>query len=174
MNADLVQLVSDTLSFLRQDLKVTPTPPPVKPVIIRAKASASAPVPAPKQPPSPVAAAPKKELPSLLDKIRKHLPHLQLIPAIPVLRCVAIVVANQEDLPFLKNLKNAIEKHHCPVKMIQGDVENWDQFELVISQREVPAKRKILLESIATYQNNTEQKKLLWSTICNHLSPKSS
>lgn len=170
MSADLYQLVSDTLSFLRQDLKVA-IQQPVKPVVLPPVKVA---VPEPKPIPAVAPTVLKKELPSLIDKIKKHLPHLQLIGVIPAMRCVAIVVANQEDIPFLKNLKIAIEKHHCPVKMLQNDVENWDQFELVISQREVAAKRKILLESIATYQNNTEQKKLLWSQICTHLSPKSS
>ena len=172
MNSELSQLVSDTLSFLRQDYNVIATPRPVKPIALPPKAAA--PTPKPSSPPPAAPPAPKKELPSLFEKIRKHLPHLQLIQTTPKMRCVAIVVVNQEDLPFLKNLRNAIEKHHCPVKMIQGNIENWDQFELVISQCDVAANRKILLESIATYQNNTEQKKLLWSQICSHLLPKSS
>ena len=91
------------------------------------------------------------------------------------MRQVALVLFSQEDLPFLKNLKSAIEKHHCPVKLIHGDQKvDWDSFELVITQKDVGAKRQIVLASIASYQNNTEQKKSLWSKICSHLSPKSS
>ena len=91
------------------------------------------------------------------------------------MRQVALVSFFPEDLPFLKNLKSAIEKHHCPVKLIQGEQKiNWDFFELVVTQKDVGAKKQIVLASIATYQNNTEQKKVLWSSICNHLSSKSS
>ncbi|MBS0630051.1 MAG: hypothetical protein JSS30_07525 [Verrucomicrobia bacterium] len=171
MSADLLQLVTDTLAFLGRDLQKKNQPVSQKPVILPPKQSMPL---QPKEATPPPPAQLKKELSPLLDKIKKHLPQLHLVPTTPVMRRVAIVVANPEDIPFLSNLKNAIEKFHCPVKMLEKDVENWEQFELVISQRDLPAKRKILLESIATYQNNTEQKKLLWSTICQHLSPKSS
>lgn len=167
---NLLHLVSDTLSFIREDNLVIVTPPvPKKPVVVVTPSK-----------PAPIAIVPKpepslpKELPSLLIKIQKHLPHLKLIDTIPAMRQVALVVFHKEDLPFLKNLKSAIEKHHCKVLLIEGHVMDWEQFVLVITQKDVGAKRQIVLASIATYQNNTEQKKLLWSSICNHLLPKSS
>lgn len=166
MSSDLLKLVSDTLSFIREDnLVIVTAPVPKKPVVVVA--------PTPKPEPAPIP-TPKQELPSLLSKIQKHLPQLKLIQTIPSMRQVALVAFNKEDLPFLNNLKSAIEKHHCPVKLIEGQGKDWDQFVLVISQRDVGAKRQIVLESIATYQNNTEQKKLLWSSICNLLLLKSS
>lgn len=167
---DLHRLVSDTLLFLKEDTNWV-APEPKKVEIVRAppppqqQTKEPLPVPAPIQ---------QKQTPSILSKIQKHLPHLQLIETIPTMRQVALVVFFPEDLHFLKNLKSAIEKHHCPVKLIQGETLNWNAFELVITQKDVGAKKQIVLASIATYQNNTEQKKVLWSSICNHLSSKSS
>jgi hypothetical protein len=173
MSSDLLRLVSDTLSLFREDTKwiaPAPTPVPKKPEIVQA-----APTPPPQQPKEPPQQVPKKEIPSIISKIQKHLPHLQLLQTIPLMKQVALVSFFPEDLPFLKNLKSAIEKHHCPVKLIQGEQKlNWDAFTLVIAQKDVGAKKQIVLASIATYQNNTEQKKVLWSSICNHLSSKSS
>lgn len=171
MSSDLLRLVSDTLSLFKEDTKWI-APAPKKPEIVKA---APTPTPPPQQPKEPPPQVPKKELPSIIGKIQKHLPHLQLIQTIPSMRQVALVVFFPEDLPFLNNLKSAIEKHHCPVKLIQSEQKlNWDAFTLVIAQKDVGAKKQIVLASIATYQNNTEQKKVLWSSICNHLSSKSS
>lgn len=172
MSSDLLKLVSDTLSFIREDNHIIVTAPiPKKPVVVAAPPKPVSVAPLPKPEPAPTQ---KQELPSLLAKIQKHLPHLKLIQTIPAMRQVALVVFNKEDLPFLNNLKNAIEKHHCPVKLIESPDKDWDQYVLVITQKDVRAKRQIVLESIATYQNNTEQKKLLWSSICNLLLLKSS
>lgn len=176
MSADLLQLVTDTLAFIRED-GPAPSFVPAKQALPKPPVSEKIEKPQPKATPQ-VTPSPVKQSSSLFEKIQKHLPHLKLIQEIPPMKQVALVVFNKEDLPFLKTLKRAIQTRFCPVKWIDGSksdqIANWDQFELVLSQKQVPAQRQIVLASIATYQNNTEQKKLLWSTLCHYLSPKSS
>lgn len=174
MNTDLLKLVSDTLLFIKEETYRT-TLAPKKTIALPAKPAAQPqPQPTPPLSSSP-APPPKKDPPSIFCKIQKHLPHLRLVQTIPAMRQVALVYFSQEDLPFFKNLKTAIEKHHCPVKLIHGEQKlSLDIFELVITQRDIGAKRQIVLASIASYQNNTEQKKILWSQICSQLLPKSS
>ncbi len=172
MNRELLQLVSDTLTHIKETSFIS-LPPPV---------IAESPPPKPLQSQEPKAIvkvpAPQKPPPQILiyDKIKKHLPHIKLIQEIPKPYQVAVVAFHQGDLAFLKNLAKAIQEHFCTVKLLDGNKisssEDWKQFHLVITQKKLVADKQILLETIATYQNNTQQKKLLWSTICQHLSPK--
>lgn len=170
MNSELQELVTDTLTYLRQEghlclKKPVPT------------------IPAPKARPVLQQEPPKgKTTPqvnsSIHEAIRKHLPHIRLEEKIPQENFVTIVVFEKENLPFLKNLALAIQNRFCKVKLLDGTLEKTQAqlhgAKLVISQRELPQKADIVLDSISLYENNTEQKKQLWSLICKKLSPLSS
>lgn len=186
MQSELLQLVSDTLSFLDVDTRAYQDKPvPSRPVKVEPK-KAAPPPPQPQShtPPklgsSPLQkqAPPKQDTPLIFSTIQKHLPHIRLVEKIPQMHQVALIVFEKDDLLFLKNLAKAIQDRICPVKLLDGEkldrIKDWDIFTLVISQRELPVNQKIILAPITTYQNNVEEKKMLWSTICQHLLPKSS
>jgi len=190
-HSPLTDLIHDTSTFFQTgfffdtplSLQKVKTPPPqlVAPPKVMKKA------PPPEKPvekqPTPVkkpAAPPRSTL------MEKHLPHVEFLAETPPPPQVAILVADREDLPFLKGLASAIQSRFCPVKLLdtevlkkRGGVDAFfseNRFSLILSREELSLKEQvILLASIETYQKNTDRKKELWSSICQKLSsPKSS
>ncbi len=183
-------LVQDTLLYLQQEKIPFPNrekqefSPPLT------KKKAAAPTPEKKLPSSisekkapplskeivkPPAAAKQPHGATIPEKIRKHLPHIELIDAIPQMGKVAIVCSKEEDLPFLKNLAKAIQGRFLPVSLLKQHPNQ--PYTLVIAQEEISTlspSEQILLDPIEEYQNNTELKKQLWAKICHHLSQVSS
>ena len=116
--------------------------------------------------------------------VKKHLPHIELIkeiPLPPLEKGIAILLFHQEDLPFIKKLANAIQTRLCPVKIFDGQKlekeKSWETLlsdkgiSLLLTQREeLPAPLsslpKIVLAQATTYQNNPQEKKMLWKTLC--------
>lgn len=177
-------LVSDTLLFARQNEwiveKKSTEPPPVSALpkhILKEKVEAKTPPPK-KEEPTPKNPPQKHVPPLLFDTIRKHLPHIQLIDTFPEIQSVAILVKDESDLPFFKNLAKAIEQRFCPVTLLKQENNNHlDRFFLILTQdiiAHLPEGKQILLAKREVYENNTSEKKLLWSQICKRLSPKSS
>jgi len=189
MQKQLHDLVKDTLIYLEEEGK--PLPKKSIPTLTQkletpkpAITPPNKPLP-PKQPPT----SEKKD--PLFSMITKHLPHMQLKKEIPEMQKaekIAIVITNQEDLPFIKKLASAIQNRLSPVSIVDGeklDRENtWEKWfqgqniSLIITQKDplptfLQEKKQILLAPISTYENNTEQKKELWTQICQRL-PKSS
>lgn len=177
MKIEYHKLIIDTLNHLKTEGYVLERlPKPLEPFIIE---PASIPIKIENSSSIAPIKTSKKESSTFLDKIQKHLPHFRLIKETPQRKQVAILVFEEKDLPFLKNLAKAIHERFIPVKLIDGqkiDLEKktWENFELILSNKEVNAPRKILLEPIEMYTKNPEMKKLLWSKICHFLSPKSS
>lgn len=119
-----------------------------------------------------------KETPKLpFETIQKHLPHMQLIKEIPQPALVAIFVLDEKELPFFKNLAKAIQNRFCPVKILSSKhTGNLQDFALIISPKNIPTiseKKQLLIASPKVYESNSHEKKLLWSQICQRLSPKS-
>jgi len=165
--------------------KAIATAPAQKPIAVK---TAPSPKPAAKKSPPPLPEAKKlaEPAPSNLSLLEKHLPHVKLKNTPPPAPSsgVAILVENKEGLPFLKNLASAIQSRFCKVKLIDVNVldqkQSWqttfegNPYSLILSQRKqlpefLPKERVILLASIETYQNNTESKKALWSSLCQKL-----
>lgn len=194
MSPSRKKLIADTLRYLKEQpffeaplawqttASVTPAPPKPAPPKLP---------PAPKPPikatPTPIAQESKAPNLSLLEK---HLPHIKIkqAPLTPPTE-VVILATRKEDLPFLQGLAQAIQARFCKVRLLDTHVldaqKSWDTLFasasswLILSQRTdlppcVPPERVILLASIETYQNNTQIKQALWSSLCQSLStPKS-
>jgi hypothetical protein len=162
MQSEFQHLVSDTLAFLKQEghplEKKKPSPKAPKPQEVKKSVSS---------PPS-----------LLLDKIETHLPQMRLIKELPKNKQVAIIVHQMEELPFLKKLAKAIEAKLCPVKLLKGESlspsRSLEAFTLILSSKEIPSTPTFLLAPFSTYESDPEEKKKLWSQLCQHLSPKSS
>ncbi len=179
MNDPVRALIRDTCSYLKQEGhlkgKKTPPPPPKKeaiqkPVVKPPPIPPPMPIPEPSLPP-----LPKEENTTFFATIQKHLPHLRLIKDVPQMGKVAIVYEREEDHPFLQKLGKAIESRFFPVEIHRSLPHS--SYLLVITQKEsesIELHKQIVLEPIASYENNTEEKKQLWSTICHRLSQKSS
>lgn len=171
-------LVSDTLLFIRQEglfpeRKEASSLLPLKKIAkdkVEIKKEVS-------QKPKVNPASVKKNPPLLFETIQKHLPHIKLTEKIPEPKSVALLL-KEDNHPFFHNLAKAIEDRFCPVEI--RDLENThslESFSLVLTQEIVakyPQDKQILIAKRGNYENNMQEKKLLWSQICKHLSPKSS
>lgn len=165
------QLITDTITYLRQEgylLKM--------PIIQGAPLPKPKPKPKPKEAPriEPIAFVQKQNpSPMLFSAIQKHLPHIRLIQEIPRVREVAIVLSEEGELDFIKNIARAIQDHFCPVKILRKtSTANWQSFFLVLTQEkieEISKEKQILLAKAEHYENNTIEKKTLWSQICQSL-----
>ncbi|MDN3506733.1 MAG: hypothetical protein P0S96_05845 [Simkaniaceae bacterium] len=145
------QLISDTIAYLRQEGYDT-TRPPIK---------KEEPVSVKPPPPPPVKQVPS---PMNLASIQKHLPHIKLVQNIPTAKEVAIVVTDKEELPFLKNLARAIQNNLCSVKLL-AKPNNLESYTLVLAQEEIEG-LNILLKKSTDYENHPEEKKALWTQLC--------
>lgn len=177
MKKILQELVSDTLVFIRQEelfperKKKAPTPIPQK-KIAKERVEREQPKRAKLSPP-----AQTKKPPLLFETIQKHLPHIKLTEKIPEAKSVLILLKEDDDLRFFQNLAKAIEDRFCPVTIRNlGNSNPLASFTLILTQETVthlPQEKQILIAKREKYENNTLEKKLLWSKICEHLSPKS-
>lgn len=176
---DLKVLVSDTLLFLKQEGWLSDKPisvPPMQNVVSVPKQKKMEPQAVSKEKRQPDFE--KKSPPLPFAHIKKHLPHLVLIEKIPAPLHVAIIVSEESDVPFFKKLAKAIEDYFCPTTLLRkGEKIGSDSFSLVLTPEkieQISEKKQILLANREVYENNTQEKKNLWSQICLHLSPKSS
>lgn len=179
MNDSKSKLISDTLAFLKQEgllpqkrVELAPLPPVNIQKVERPKVEApkvSAPVPKVAPPKIPV-----KKAPHLKEAIAKHLPHIQLLDTVAQMQEVAILIEEEGELPFFQNLKKAIESRFCPVSIFKGDAKLNRPFTLILTRKDRKEPEQILLQPPETYQNNLDEKKALWSTLCLKLSSKSS
>lgn len=119
---------------------------------------------------------------SMIDSIHTHLPHISLKkPILPKGR-VAILVFEETDIPFLKNLAKAIQTHLCPVKLIHAKRlkdPNSLHFQFLIVQKSCSLTFSndmtlIVLDPIQEYEKNIQKKKELWISLCQKLKIKSS
>ncbi|NGX39234.1 MAG: hypothetical protein KR126chlam1_00557 [Chlamydiae bacterium] len=184
-------LVSDTLALIKEKIPVIKTKeipklslplPKIEPV--KAPVAREEPPPPliekPSLPPKP---STEKNEP-IFAMVKKHLPHIKLIeeiPLPPIQQGIAILLFHPEDLPFIKKLANAIQTHLCPVQIFDGEKlekeNSWEKLQsderisLLLTQREeLPAPLsslpKIFLAQATTYQNNPQEKKMLWKALC--------
>lgn len=179
MNDDWQKLVDDTISYIKAEGLIPEKKPqeaPIEPL----PPKRPKPIPKPERPPppQPQPAIPERKpqpLPSsdpIKGKIEKHLPHIRLIDEPPKQNRVAIIYESKDAIPFLTNLKNAIAQRFCPVDL----TEKLDSktYILILTQKDLGHSQQILLAPLSTYQENIEEKKMLWTQICQTLSPKSS
>ena len=173
------KLTNDTLTYLKQEgLIPTRAAAQEKPL---AKKPLPKPIPKRVEPPPPppkkastTAPVPKKESPLLVDAIRKHLPHIPIVETIPHVQTLAILFEDEEELPFLANLKNAIEERFCPCTIAPYEAQEIESFSILLTPRDRGHPKQILLAKAAAYRDNIEEKRALWTQICQILSPKSS
>ncbi|NGX58931.1 MAG: hypothetical protein KR126chlam3_00072 [Chlamydiae bacterium] len=179
MNRQFFQLVQDTVMYLRQEGffleksdSVSPSPkqpPPQKPKLKPITKQVEEPITLQKS----FLEKKTNSSPLLFDAIQKHLPHIRLIKEIPTQKQVAILISDDEDLPFLKNIARAIQDRLCSVKLLRKEnALDLQPFTLVLSQEKIEGiseKKQILLAKGSHYQNNTAEKQNLWSQICQSL-----
>ena len=170
-------LVTDLLSFIRQEALFSEKPASPAPKIEKPLPPKQLPTQKPqereKKAPSPRPSSP----PLLFSSIQKHLPHIQLTEEVPSPTLVAIVVSHAKDIPLFHNLASAIQDRFCPVKILTHEtLEDLSSFRLVLTEETVPhfpSEKQILIAKQAVYENNVSEKKRLWLQICQHLSQKS-
>lgn len=191
MNDNQQKLIRDTLTFLRSEgwipsgkREVRAPMQPVQP----ARISQNAPIKrtAKLSPPisTPAERVPKRSVQQqggqqrgsghLLKTIGKHLPHIALIEEPGLQQEVAIVYSNDEELPFWRKLKQAIETHFCPVSLYKKESELDREFTALLIRGDSRRPHHISLASPTLYEDNSSEKKALWSKICQKLSPRSS
>lgn len=187
MKKEFLQIVQDTISFYRAEYELPLLAPPLKvaPPSIPKKEPVKVVTPAPPPEIKQVSKEAERNIKEpIFSLIEKHLPHIHLLKEPPFMAKspqVAILVESKEDLPFLKNLAQAIQSRSCHVKLVSMEKltqdNSWEtffkanDFSLILSQsNQLPPfillKKPIILAPIATYQNNTESKKELWSFLC--------
>jgi len=174
------QLIQDTLAFLKQEgiiPKNAPVsrktlPPPKK--IPKTLLKMTEPSFAPAKKGLEKTPVPKRESPLLLDSIRKHLPHIPLVETTPQMQTVAILFEDEEQLPLLTNLKNAIEERFCPCTILSKETRDIHSYYCLLTSQDRGHPRQILLAKASYYRDNLEEKRALWKQICQILSPKSS
>lgn len=193
MKSELLSLIQDTKQLIARQL-----PPKQEPQLKQQAPTTLLPKPVVEKKPPQVAEAPPKtppkqiEAPSqgedmaILTLIGKHLPHLKLIdPQAASSLPVGILVFDEKELPFLKNLAGAIQKGLCPAKLIDAGKllaeGKWDSFfrekrySLLLTQKNGPATYPLIpLLSSDEYAAKPDEKKKLWALLCQTLSPKSS
>jgi hypothetical protein len=156
------QLISNTIAYLRQEGHLTKSRPIIKasPLPEQKKVEKKKEPEVVVQPPKPV----EKEAPAPLafQKIRKHLPGIQLVEQIPAPEQVAILVTSQEDLA------RAIQDKFCPVKLLAKPVQ-LDAFTFVLASVKpegMEEGRHIRLQAAEVYEQDPTQKKVLWNSLC--------